>query len=83
MKIAFASVVALVSFAYAPSVRAQIALGFGTDAGISITDPRVEFVDPNAHARNAKPTLAVGIDVAGYYVLSRSIALGSAISPAL
>ncbi len=75
-----ASVVACCTFA--SRAGAQIAFSAGVDAGISVADPRVQFIDPNVRFRNPRPTIGLGIDFAGYYLPTPSIALGFTMSPA-
>ena len=63
------------------SARAQ-ALSLGVDGGITISDPPIEFVDPAVTKENALPTIALGFDVAGYYLFTRELALGGTFTAA-
>ena len=61
---------------------AQASIEAGLDAGISIADPELEFVDPNVERDNPIPTLALGIQVAMSYLFTPELGLGLAIAPA-
>lgn len=75
---------ALLSAWLFPAVaQAQWAFSFGTDGGITLADPRVRFLDPKARQRNTIVGPGLGIDLAGYYVPSKSIAIGLAMTPSL
>jgi hypothetical protein len=65
---------------------AQPALGqsvsLGVDGGVTFSDPDIEFVDAATAIDNPLPTVALGIDVAGFYMFSEQVALGVALAPA-
>jgi len=63
------------------SARAQ-ALSLGVDGGLTISDPPIEFVDPAATKENALPTVALGMDIAGYYLFTKELALGGTFAAA-
>ena len=63
------------------SARAQ-AVSMGVDGGVTLSDPPIEFVDPAATKENALPTIALGIDIAGYYLFAKEFALGGTLAPA-
>lgn len=73
----------LAACAYGARAEAQLAISVGADGGITIADPHLRFVDPNTRRPNAKPTVALGLDIAGYWEPSSATALGFAISPTL
>jgi hypothetical protein len=74
---------ALAAWAVPAAANAQMALSMGTDGGITLPDADIRFVDPATQRPNPTPTLALGIDVAGYYVPSDHVAVGFAFSPTL
>lgn len=63
------------------SARAQ-ALSLGIDGGLTASDPPIEFVDPAETKENALPTIALGFDIAGYYLFTRELALGGTLDAA-
>ncbi len=72
------AVLAIVALSH--EARGQ-ALSAGLDGGLTFSDPAIEFVDTATRRDNQQPTFASGIDVAGYYLFSRTAALGLAIAP--
>jgi hypothetical protein len=74
---------ALVASTLAPTTAAaQIGFSGGIDGGFSIASPDQQLLDPAARADDAKPTIALGIDLAGYWMPTPRFGVGLALAPA-
>jgi hypothetical protein len=63
------------------SSSAQFGISSSIDGGVSIAQPGQQLVD-GGPPENPAPTIALGLEVGGYYLLERDLGVGFAITPA-
>ena len=75
--------IVLASLLLARDASAQLAVSAGPDFGVTSSNPKIGFIDRNTRYNNPVPTPALGIDVAMYWLPSRTTALGFAMTAVL
>lgn len=76
------ALLALAATAALPATaRGQVALSGGVDGGLTFPTAGIARIDPSVDRRDPFPTVALGVDVAGYYLLPKNVALGFVLAP--